>query len=148
MAGLTLAFDVALFKLLLNGTALANVFDNASSSPITDIYLSAHSADPGKAGTQTTNEMTYGSYARVAVARTTGGWTVNATTGIATPVAAIVFPTPTSGSGTITHIGVGKSISGAGYLFASGALTPNIVITVGVPPQLTTASQLSAIPTT
>lgn len=139
----TLAYEVALLKLLLNGTALANVFDNAASSPITDLYLSLHFADPGESGDQTSSEVTYGSYARVAVARTTGGWTVNASTGIATPVATISFPAPTSGSGTITHVGVGRDSSGSGYLFYSGSVTPNIIITVGAAPQLTTSSQIS-----
>lgn len=139
----TLAYEVALLKLLLNGTALANVFDNAASSPITDLYLSLHTADPGEAGDQSTNEVSYGSYARVAVARTTGGWTVNASTGVATPVATISFPAPASGSGTVTHVGIGKASSGAGYLYYSGAVTPNIVVTVGTAPQLTTSSQVS-----
>lgn len=136
-----LALEVAFLELLLNGTALANLWDNAASSPITNVYLSAHTADPGESGNQTTNEVAYGSYARVAVARTGSGWSIDASTGIATPVATISFPTPTSGSGTITHIGIGRDASGAGYLFGSGAVTPNIVITVGVPPQLTTSSQ-------
>lgn len=139
----TLAFEVAFLKLLFNGTALANVWDNAASSPITNLYLSAHTADPGESGDQTTSEAAYGSYARVAIARSTLGWTVDATTGIVTPVATVNFPTPTSGSGTITHIGVGRDVSGTGYLYASGAVTPNMVITVGVAPQLTTSSQWS-----
>lgn len=39
-------------------------------------YVSLHTGDPGEAGDQTTNEATYAGYARVAVARDSGGWTV------------------------------------------------------------------------
>lgn len=140
----TLAYEVALLQMLFNGTALANVFDNAASSPITNLYLSLHTADPGESGDQTTNEISYGSYARVAVARTSGGWTVNTGTGIVVPVATVTFPTPTSGiSSTVTHVGIGRDSSGAGYLYYSGTVTPNIIITVGAAPQLTTSSQIS-----
>jgi hypothetical protein len=140
----TLAYETALLKLLLNGTALANVFDNATSSPITSLYISAHTADPGESGDQTTNEVSYGSYARVAVARSTGGWTVDPVTGAASPVSSIIFPTPTSGTGsTITHIGIGRDSSGTGYLYYSGAVTPNIIVTEGAAPQLTTNSQIN-----
>lgn len=141
MAGKTLQCRIDFLKLLLLGTALANVWDNAASSPITALQLSFHTADPGPGNDQTVNESAYGSYARVAVARTSGGWTIDPLTGIATPSATIVFPTPVSGSGTVTHVGIGRDASGAGYLFASGTITPNIIITVGVAPQLTTTSQ-------
>jgi hypothetical protein len=58
-------------KLVLNATAIANIADNAASSPATNLYFSAHTASPGAGGDQTTNEVAYTSYARVAVARTT-----------------------------------------------------------------------------
>jgi len=141
MAGKTLQFKIDFLKLLLLGTALANVWDNAASSPITNLQLSFHTADPGPGNDQTVNEIVYGTYARVAIARTSGGWTIDPTTGIVTPAATITFSTPTTGSGTVTHVGIGRDASGTGYLFASGAITPNIIITVGVPPQLTVASQ-------
>lgn len=138
----TLAFKVAYLKLVLLGTALPNVWDNAASSPITNLYVSLHTADP-VGNDQTSNETTYGSYGRVAVPRTSGGWTIDDLTGIVVPAATIVFATPTSGSGTITHVGVGKSVSGAGYLFWSGAVLPLIYITTSVAPRLTTGSQIS-----
>ncbi len=139
----TLAFRIAFLKLLLNGTALPNVWDNAASSPLTSIVLSFHTADPGTTGDQTTNETTYGGYLRIAVARTSGGWTIDPTTGIVTPTATILLVTPTSGTGAITHVGIGRDMSGAGYLFYSGAISPVIVITAGIQPQVTTASQIS-----
>jgi len=67
------AFENSLLKLIFNATAIANLADNAATSPLTNLYVSLHTADPGEAGDQSTNEVSYTSYARVAVARTTGG---------------------------------------------------------------------------
>ena len=57
-------------KLLFQGTAVANIADNAAASPLTNLYAALHTADPGAAGNQTTSEASYSGYARVAVART------------------------------------------------------------------------------
>ena len=130
-----------MLKLFLNGTAIADLAENDATSPATNIYVSLHTADPGEAGTQSTNEIAYTSYSRVAVARTTGGWTV--ASGSASPVANIDFPQATGGSGTATHFGVGTASSGAGYLLYSGTVTPNIVVSNGVQPRLTTASTIT-----
>ena len=130
-----------LLKLLFNATAIANVADNAASAPLTNLQVSLHTADPGEAGSQTTSEIAYTSYARVAVARTTGGWTVTANS--ISPVANISFPQATGGSGTATHFGVGTAASGAGILHYSGTVTPNIVVSSGVTPILTTASTVT-----
>jgi hypothetical protein len=97
-------------------------------------YLSLHTADPGEAGDQTTSEVAYTSYARVAVARSSGGFTV-ATNTVAL-AAACVFPAGTGGSGTATHFGVGCSSSGAGKLLYKGAISPTIVCGNGVTPQI------------
>jgi hypothetical protein len=135
------AWETDLLELLFNATALANVADNASSSPITNLYVSLHTGDPGEGGSQTTSECAYTSYARVAVARTSGGWTV--ASGSVSPVAAISFPACTGGTETVTHFAVGRDSSGAGYLFYSGTVTPNISVSNGVTPQLTTASAIT-----
>ena len=93
-------FENDLLKLIFNATAIANIADNAATAPLTNIEVSLHTADPGEAGTQLTSEITYTGYARVAVARTTGGWTVTANS--VSPVANIDFPAGTGGSGTAT----------------------------------------------
>lgn len=135
------AFENDLLELIFNGVAIANLADNAASSPLTNLYVSLHTADPGEAGDQSTNETTYTSYARVAVARTSGGWTVTGNS--VSPVANIDFPAATGGSGTITFFGVGSASSGAGVLYYSGTVTPNISVTAGVTPRLTTASTIT-----
>jgi len=134
-------FENDLLKLIFNATAISNLADNAGSSPLTNLYVSLHTADPGEAGDQTTSEATYTSYARVAVARTSGGFTVTANS--VSPVANIDFPAATGGTNTITHFGIGTASSGAGKLLYSGTVTPNISVSSGVTPRLTTASTVT-----
>lgn len=134
-------FENDLMKLIFNGTAIANMADNAATSPLTNLYVSLHTADPGEAGSQTTSEATYTSYARVAVARTSGGWTVTANS--VSPAATISFPACTGGTNTITHFAIGTASSGAGKILYSGTVSPNIAVTTGVTPQLTTSTAIT-----
>ncbi len=134
----------AILALLFNGTAIANVADNAATGPLTSLYVSLHTADPGDAGSQTTSEVAYTSYARVAVARTSGGWTISGTSPTqVVPAATISFPTGTGGSGTATYFAVGTASSGAGNILYSGAVSPSIVCGAGITPQLTVATAIS-----
>jgi hypothetical protein len=135
------AFENDLLELIFNATAIPNLADNAASSPLTNLYVSLHTADPGEAGNQSTSEATYTSYARVAVARTSGGWTV--TNNSVSPVANIDFPAATGGSETITYFGVGSASSGTGVLYYSGSVSPTIAVSSGVTPRLTTASTIT-----
>jgi hypothetical protein len=131
----------SLLLLFFNGTTIANIADNAASSPLTNLYVTLHTADPGEAGSAVTSEATYTSYARVAVARTSGGWTV--TNNSVSPVANIDFPACTGGTNTITHFGIVSTSSGAGTLYYKGTVTPNISVSSGVTPRLTTASTIT-----
>lgn len=130
-------------NLLFNATAIANIADNALSSPATVLYVALHTADPGAAGTQSTNEVTYTSYARVSVARTSGAWTPS-TAASTSPVANITFPAGTGGSGTATYWSIGMSNTGvAGIIRYSGPISPSIVTGNGVQPILTSASTIT-----
>jgi hypothetical protein len=134
-------YDNDFLKLTFNGTGIANIADNAGSSPLTVLYVSLHTADPGAGGSQTTNEAAYTSYARVAVARTTGGWTVSGST--VNPASTIVFVTATGGSETETFAAVGTASTGTGKILYRGPITPNIVVSTGVTPELTTTSAMT-----
>jgi hypothetical protein len=131
----------SLLLLIFNATTWANVAINATSSPITNIEVSLHTADPGETGDQTTSEITYTSYARVAVARTSGGWTVTANS--VSPAANIDFPAGTGGSGTATHFGLGTAHTSTGVLIVSGTVTPNVITGNGITPRLTTSSTVT-----
>jgi hypothetical protein len=136
--------ETAILKLIYQAVAWANYADNAASTPQTNVDVALHTADPADAGTQSTSESAYSSYARVSVARTTGGWSVSGTTPTTcSPVAAITFPAGTGGSGTVTHFSTGKTGGGASAILWSGTVTPNIVTGSGVTPQLTTATAIT-----
>lgn len=135
-------FENDWLKLIFNATAIANIADNAATSPLTNLYVSLHTADPGEAGDQTTSEISYTNYARQAVARSGSGWTVTANS--VSPVSTIAFPASAGGAGgTVTHFAVGTAVSGTGKLLYSGTVSPNIVVGSGVTPQLTTASTIT-----
>jgi hypothetical protein len=125
-------FENDLLLLIFNATAIANIADNAAASPLTNLYVALHTADPGEAGNQSTSEATYTGYARVAVARTSGGWTV--TTSQAVNTAVVTFGACTAGSNTITHFSVGVAASGATKILYSGALTASLAVSAGITP--------------
>src|SRR5690606_10469042 len=124
--------EEALLKLIFNATAIAGLADNASSSPVTNLYVALHTSDPGEAGAQNANETTYTSYARVAVERTSSGWTVSGNS--VSPNSDIAFPQCTGGTATITHASIGVASSGATSILYKGALSPNISVSYGVVP--------------
>jgi hypothetical protein len=138
--GKSTTFDGDILKLIFNGTTIANLADNTVTSPLTSLYVALHTADPGVGGTQSTNEITYTSYARVAVARP-AGWTVTGAS--VSPAADITFPTMgASGGGTATFASVGVAVSGATKILYSGTLTPNIVVTTGTTPIIKAGSTI------
>lgn len=141
MAGKSDVFENDWLKLIFNATAIANMADNAAASPLTNLYVALHTADPTDAGVQTASEATYTGYARVAVARTAGGWTVTGNS--VSPVAAISFGACTAGANTITHWSVGVASSGGTKILYAGSVTPSISVSAGVTPQLTTASTVT-----
>jgi hypothetical protein len=145
MAGKSDFLENAILALIFNATASATLFQNNVTSPLTNLYVSLHTADPTDSGLQNTNETAYTGYARIAVARTSGGWTVSGSnpTQVA-PVANIDFgQCSASPGGAITHFGIGVAASGATSLLYAGTVTPNIAVAVGVIPRLTTASTIT-----
>lgn len=132
----------AILNLIFRAVAWANYADNAATSPETNIVFALHTADPGDAGTMSTNETTYTSYARTNVARTTGGFTA-AAGGSVSPAANIDFPTGTGGSGTVTNFSSGKSGGGAAAILWKGTVTPNIAVGNGVLPRLTPSTTIT-----
>ena len=138
------AFETALLSLIFENSNIANLGDATGvrgSSTAGSLYFSLHTSDPGEAGDQTTNEVAYTSYARVAVARSSSGWTVS---GNAVAVDAdVTFPAGTGGSGTATHWGLGTASSGAGVLLYKGSISPTIACGSGVTPKLTAGTVVS-----
>lgn len=123
----------ALLELLLKATTWADVAEDDTTSPITNIYVALHTDTPGAAGTGSTNEIAYTDYARVAVARSTG-FTV--TTNTATNAGNITFPVCGASGDTATHWSLTTASSGASQVLCFGALNSSMVITTGATPQI------------
>lgn len=144
MAGKGDTFENDFMKLVFNNVAIANVGDASGLQPSAaagNLYFALHVADPGEAGNQSTSETTYTGYARQAVPRTTGGFTVSANA--VQLVANLDFPACTASPGAaLTHFSIGTSSSGAGKILYSGTLTPNITMATGVIPRITNAANL------
>lgn len=133
-----------LLLLLFNNTNASNIGDATGlrgSSTAGSLYISLHTASPGETSDCTTNETTYGSYARVAVARSGSGFTVTGNS--VSPAANVDFPAATSGTATITHWGICTASSSTGKQLYYGAVTPNISVSTGVTPRLTTSTAVT-----
>jgi hypothetical protein len=101
-------------------------------------YIALHTADPGNAGTQTTSEATYTSYARVLVTASTGFSAAAA--GSSANSALIQFPQCTGGTNVITHVTIGTAASGAGQVIYRGALNASLSVANLIQPQFSAAA--------
>lgn len=130
-------YESDVLAILFTATALANVWDNAASSPITNLYIGLHSSNPAEADDQTTNELSYTGYSRVAVARSGSGWTV--ASGAVDNDAAITFGACTGGGPqTAAYFTVGRDSSGTGKIFYTGQITTpsgGLIINTGITPE-------------
>lgn len=138
-------FENELLDLIFLNEAVANIGDASGLQPSAtagSLYLSLHTSDPGEAGDQTTNEIAYTGYARVAVARSSSGFTV--TDNSVVLAGDEDFPKMTGGAGgTVTHFGVGTASSGAGVLLYSGTTDPDILVEAGTIPRLEAATSIT-----
>jgi hypothetical protein len=122
-----------LLALILNATPIADFAQDDGSSPATSVYLSLHTANPGVGGSQTTNETSYTNYVRLAIARTSGGWTI--ASAVAQNAALAQFAQCGATGATITHVAVGKASAGAGLVLWAGALNASLVVANLIQPQ-------------
>ena len=107
----TNAHETALLELEFNNDNYANLGDATGvqgSTAAGSYYIALCSGDPGETGDMAGQELTlaeYGQYARVAVARTSGGWTVSGNQ--VSNAALVTFAQMTSGTGvTATHFAI------------------------------------------
>lgn len=131
----TNTFETALLQHIFQNADIANIGDATGlrgSTTAGVFYISLHTADPGEAGSQNTNEAAYTSYARISIARSVAGFTVSGNN--VSNAAAATFPTATGGSENLTHFGIGVSSSGAGTLLLKGALDATLAVSNGIAP--------------
>lgn len=138
-------FENDLLLLLFNNTNIANIGDATGvrgSTTAGSLYLSLHTSDPGEAGDQTTNEISYTGYSRKAVARSGAGFTVSGAS--VTLAADNDFGKMTAGAGgTVTHFAVGTASSGTGKILYSGSVSPTIAVANGTIPRLEAATSVT-----
>lgn len=151
MAGKSNYTAEMLLNLVYKGSVDAALASAAGSA--TQIYFALHTADPGDAGTQATNEVTaaqFPTYTRAAVARGAGFGDVSTVGGTSKikPAATINFPaTDNAGTGcVITHFSTGLAASGETVILHSGTISPSITLPAGqagIIPQLTSSTEIS-----
>ena len=124
----------SILALIFNATAWADIAQNDGSGPLTDLYLSLHTATPGVGNNQTTNETAYTNYVRIAVERTTSGWDVPDSGATANAALAQFAQCGVTGA-TITHVAIGTASSGAGTVLYAGALSSSLAVANGIQPQ-------------
>ena len=145
MAGKSDTYEYQFLLQTFCGKAIDNI---SATGGTTQLWAGLHTVDPGDAGS-TANEGQYSAYTRIAVDRSTAGWTVTSGTGAAvatvSPTSAITFP-------QVTTIGAQTFVSGSVWTSSNvgssgmtyfGALNPNIIIGLNVTPIITTGSSIT-----
>lgn len=135
MSGKSDAWEKALLSLVFHGKSVPGVARGNTSDGF--LYVSLHTADP-QAGDQSTNEIDYIGYERVAVRRDPTGWSIRGNS--VSPVEDVEFPIGKGGSGTATFIGVGIE---SGFLLWSGPLVPSVDCGNGIQPILAKESTIT-----
>jgi len=122
----------ALQDLIYKATAWADIAENDTSSPATNIQVALHTSAP-VTSSQSSNEVTVGewnTYARKDIARG-AGWDA-AVAGASKNTALAQFVEMASGTGaTITHVSTGVG----GTIIHYGALTASRTVSAGIQPQ-------------
>lgn len=114
----------------LENKLVDQLFRGQSAPTTTTLYVALYTSAPSDSGGGT--EVSGGAYARVAVTSSLANWAgtqsagstdaSSGTGGQTSNNAAITFPTPTAGWGTVTHFAIYDAASGGNELFW-GALT-------------------------
>lgn len=129
----TNSFETSLLNHIFNNADIANIGDATGvrgSAAAGSLYLALFTASPGETGAGT--EANYTGYARVAVARTAGGWTISGAQ--ASNASAITFGQCTAGSNTIVSFGI-MTASSAGTMLFWGDLTSSLAVSNGITPE-------------
>lgn len=97
-----------------------------------NLYLALYTADPGEAGTATTNETSYTNYARQTLVKASA-WTDGGST--FTNAGLIQFPQCGATGATLTYVAIVTTSSGAGEILYSGALNSSLAVANLIQPQ-------------
>lgn len=137
--GMSSAAAAAVLSLILENASWAGVGDSTGlvgSTVAGHVYVSLHTDDPGADGDQTTNEVAFTGYARLAIVRSGGIWTIGGAPVTATNIGLLTFDACTAGSADATYAAIGTDPTGAGEIIASGALGSLLPIVANVVPTI------------
>ncbi len=137
----TTLFANDLLKLIFNAIPMTGLADDAVLFTVTALTVALHTDDPGVDGDQTTFEVDYTGYVRMALARSPDGWVV--TNNEVSPTNNIDFPASTGGAATTaTYVSIGTGVDDK--MLYKGPLIPPIYIAPDAPaPRVTTATTVS-----
>jgi len=135
------AFETALLTLIFNNTNIANIGDATGLRGSTTVgsfwvrlYTSAVVVDDATIGT----ECAYTGYVAkgVAVARTSGGWTISGNN--ASNTAAITFGACTAGSETVRYFAIwmDNTATTDAYRLFWGQLNSDLAVSAGITPEI------------
>ena len=132
----TNTFETDFLEHVFQNLAIADIGDSSGLPPAAtagNFYIALFTTDPTDAGT-VTGECTYTGYARKAVPRTSGGWTISGNN--ASNTAAVTFDECTAGSETATHFGICKEgTASIQDLIFHGDLDSSLAISSGIIPE-------------
>lgn len=126
----TNSFETSFLNHVFTNAAIANIGDVSGLQPsgvAGNLFIALFTSDPGEAGGGT--ESSFGGYTRVSVARNGSNWIVSGNQ--AENANAVQFPECTSGSQTITHVGIMTASSGGDMLYYS-AVNSSVAVATGV----------------
>jgi len=128
-------FETALLQLIFNNTNLAAIGDATGlrgSTVAGNFYIALYTAAPSDSAQGT--ETVYTNYTRIAVARSSGGWTIS--TNNCSNTGAITFPTCGATGATLVAFTVNKAgtVSTDDAIYW-GDLTSNLAVSSGITPE-------------
>jgi hypothetical protein len=126
-------FEDDVLNLILNGIGIANIADNAASTPLENLYLSLHTAVLDDDSLQSTAEATYVGYSRLAVPRDGTAW--NVANGVASNAIDLAFAAGAGGTEDILSIAIGTDATGDGKVLFYGTVVFPLTIIIGTVPR-------------
>ncbi len=126
------AFENLLLQLIFNNTTIPNIGNAAGLQPsgvAGNFHIALFTVAPSDDSDGT--EASYTGYARVAVARTSSGWSI--TDNVCENTEAITFEECTAGSATIVGAGIMTAATGGDMLFWTN--DPNLAVSAGITPE-------------
>lgn len=129
-------FSNRILGLIFRAEPIPNIADNAGTGPLTNLWISLHSAPVSVGGDQSNNEITgLGGLTRIAIVRTSLGWAPVSASQQMRNAALAQFGEISSGTATATDVAIGTSSGNPSTVLYSGALSASRSLSTGIQPQ-------------